>query len=139
MVVIDASMALPWLFERSKPEEADCAACLLSSMADVKTVVPTLWHTEIANALLTGERRHVVNEAQVTDYLSRLKYLPIPTGGAPQASRRDHVMGLAREHKLTAYHATYLDLAFRNGAVLATFDVELAEAVCRAGGTVVSS
>src|SRR5260363_253462 len=28
------------------------------------------------------------------------------------------------------------DLAFRNGAVLATFDVELAEAVCRAGGTV---
>src|SRR5260364_4569 len=113
MVVIDASMALAWLFERSKPEEADCAACLLSSMADVKTVVPTLWHTEIANALLMGERRHVVNEAQV--------------------------MGLAREHKLTAYDATYLDLAFRNGAVLATFDVELAEAVCRAGGTVFSS
>ncbi|CCD30120.1 putative PilT protein domain protein [Candidatus Glomeribacter gigasporarum BEG34] len=139
MVVIDASMALAWLFERSKPEEADCAACLLSSMADVKTVVPTLWHTEIANALLMGERRHVVNEAQVIDYLTLLSYLPITTDDAAPASRRDQVMGLAREHKLTAYDATYLDLAFRNGAVLATFDVELAEAVCRAGGTVFSS
>src|SRR5260363_426850 len=131
MVVIDSSIALAWLFERSKPEEADCAAFLLSSMADVKTVVPTLWHTEIANALLMGERRHVVNEAQVIDYLTLLSYLPITTDDAAPASRR--------EHKLTAYDATYLDLAFRNGAVLATFDVELAEAVCRAGGTVFSS
>src|SRR5260364_290103 len=108
MVVIDASMALAWLFERSKPEEADCAACLLSSMADVKTVVPTLWHTEIANALLMGERRQVVNEAQVIRYLTLLSYLPITTDAAAPTSRSDQVMGLAREHKLTAYDATYL-------------------------------
>src|SRR5260364_59011 len=139
MVVIDASMALAWLFERSKPEEADCAACLLSSMAVVKPVVPPLWHTEIANALLMGERRHVVHEAHVIDYLTLLSYLPITTDDAAPASRRDQVMGLAREDKLTAYDATYLDSAFHNGAVLATFDVELAEAVCRAGGTVFSS
>src|SRR5260363_360953 len=139
MVVIDASMALAWLFERSKPEEADCAACLLSSVADVKTVVLTLWHTEIANALLLGARRPVDSEAQVNDYLTLLSYLAIATHDAAPASRRHQVMGLAREHKLTAYDATYLDLAFRNGAVLATFDVELAEAVCRAGGTVFSS
>src|SRR5260363_13100 len=103
MVVIDASMALAWLFERSKPEEADCAACLLSSMADVKPVYPLCGTMKLPTLLLMGERRHVVNEAQVIDYLTLLSYLPITTDDAAPASRRDQVMGLAREHKLTAY------------------------------------
>jgi predicted nucleic acid-binding protein len=45
-------------------------------------------------------------------------------------------MALAREHGLTAYDATYLDLALRKNAVLATFDGKLAEAMRRAGGKV---
>jgi hypothetical protein len=36
-------------------------------------------HTEIINALLVGERRGAVNEAQIVDYLSRLSQLPITT------------------------------------------------------------
>ncbi|WP_233472371.1 type II toxin-antitoxin system VapC family toxin [Cupriavidus respiraculi] len=43
---------------------------------------------------------------------------------------------MAREHSLTAYDATYLDLALRNGAVLATLDKALARAMHHAGGTV---
>jgi predicted nucleic acid-binding protein len=35
---------------------------------------------------------------------------------------------------LTAYDATYLELALRHGAVLATFDRALAAAMERAGG-----
>jgi predicted nucleic acid-binding protein len=51
-------------------------------------------------------------------------------------SRRDTVMALAREHMLTAYDATYLDLALRKDAALATFDTELLDAMYRAGGKV---
>lgn len=50
--------------------------------------------------------------------------------------RCDLVLALAREHGLTAYDATYLELALRVGAVLATFDGKLADAMRRAGGTV---
>ncbi len=135
-VVIDASMALAWLFERSKSEEGACAQRMLSSMAIAKSVVPPLWHTEIANALLMGERRNVVSEAQAIDYLNSLSNLPITTDSTAPEHRREQVMGLAREYKLTAYDATYLDLALRTGSILATFDRELAEAMCRAGGTV---
>lgn len=53
-------------------------------------------------------------------------------------SRREIVMALAREYALTAYDATYLDLALRTGATLATFDKKLAEAMRRAGGAVFS-
>lgn len=135
-VVIDASMALAWLFERSKFEEGACAQRMLSSMAIATSVVPPLWHTEIVNALLMGERRNVVSEAQVIDYLNSLSNLSITTDSTALEHRREQVMGLAREYKLTAYDATYLDLALRTGSILATFDRELAEAMCRAGGTV---
>ena len=41
--------------------------------------VPGLWHLEVANALLTAERRGVAKEAEVIDYRQRLARLPIMT------------------------------------------------------------
>ena len=134
--VLDASMALAWLFEREKANEADCAEQALLAIEHVEALVPALWHTELANALLVGERRRVVTEAQVIDYLSRLSLLPIITDDAVPASRRDLVMALAREHELSAYDATYLELALRTNRGMATFDDKLADAMRRAGGKV---
>jgi predicted nucleic acid-binding protein len=42
-------------------------------------------------------------------------------------------MYLSRVFKLTAYDATYLELAMRRAAVLATFDRQLADAARAAG------
>lgn len=133
-LVIDASMALAWLFERSDAAQADCAQSALLAISEADVCVPALWHIEIANALLVGERREVVSTAQVLDYLSRLSCLPIITDDTPSTSRRDLIMALAREHNLTAYDATYLDLALRSNAALATFDKQLARALHDAGG-----
>jgi predicted nucleic acid-binding protein len=47
------------------------------------------------------------------------------------------VLDLGRLHNLTAYDATYLELAMRRSAVLATFDRKLA-AAARAAGVRVS-
>ena len=135
-LVIDASMALAWFFERSKASEAALADRVLATLPDYEAIVPVLWHAEVANALLIGERRGVASEAQVIDYTSRLSALPIATDDVLVALRRDFVMALAREHGLTAYDATYLELALRLGASLATFDLELAAAMRQAGGAV---
>lgn len=133
-LIIDASMALAWIYSREKPDEAACADKALQATTEMAIVVPSLWHTEIANALLVGERRKVVTEAQSIDFLARLSRLPIAVDDVPTALRQDQVMALAREHGLTAYDATYLDLALRMGAALATFDGKLAGAMQRAGG-----
>jgi predicted nucleic acid-binding protein len=133
-IVIDASMALAWLFERQKSDERQRADHALEAIGSTVAIVPFLWHIEIANALLVGERRKVVTHAQVIDYLARLDTLPIVEDDAPPALRRDPVMALARLHNLTAYDASYLELALRKGAVLATFDIQLAEAMRAAGG-----
>lgn len=133
-LVIDASMALAWIFTREKPEEAVCADLALQATAEMATIVPSLWHTEVANALLVGERRKIITEAQSIDFLARLARLPVTVDNWPTFSRRDQVMALARQYELTAYDATYLELALREGATLATFDNRLATAMRRAGG-----
>lgn len=124
------------LFERQKKEEITCADRALMATADFETSVPSLWHIEITNALLVGERRKIVTEAQIIDYLNRLSMLPIITDNSIITNRRDVVMALAREHQLSAYDAIYLDLALRTNAVLATFDTKLAHAMHQAGGKV---
>lgn len=135
-LVLDASLALGWLFERADSREADVALRTLDVLPDTPTFVPALWHSEIGNALLVAERRRVITEAQSLDFLNRLDALPLQTDPTAPGERRDQRMALAREHGLTLYDATYLELALRLGAVLATFDRALASAMQRAGGTV---
>ncbi len=135
-IVIDASMALAWIFERQKPVEARLADQLLLSVNEHVWLAPPLLQLEIANALLVGERRKAVSEAQVVDFLHRFDQLPIRIDGDCASLRRAAVMGLARQHGLSSYDASYLELALRSGASLATFDAALARAISAAGGAV---
>ena len=88
ILVIDASMALAWIFARQKPAEAVCADRVLETISSIVAMVPSLWHTEIANALLVGERRKIITEAQTIDYLARLARLPIDVDDAMPATRQ---------------------------------------------------
>lgn len=138
-LVLDASMALAWLFERQTSIEAACANETLNLLANTEAYVPSLWHIEITNGLLVGERRHLITEAQVINYFSKLSELPINTDKANPEKRRDVILSLAREYQLTAYDSVYLDLALRLNATLATFDKKLAQATRLAGGTVLGA
>ena len=129
-------MALAWLLERQEKKEIDCANHVLAALTNMEAQVPSLWHIEIANVLLKSERRGIVTEAQVIDYLNKLSHLPITTDDIAVNSRREIIIALARQHHLTAYDATYLEMALRTNAPLATFDNELAEAMRKAGGSV---
>jgi predicted nucleic acid-binding protein len=135
-LVLDASASLAWIFERADPAENTLADRLLGELTRQTALVPVLWHTEVANVLLVAERRGVVREAQVLDYLHRLVGLPIVTDDAPVSTRQALVMALAREHRLSAYDATYLELALRTGSALASFDARLVAAARAAGGAV---
>ena len=133
-LVLDASVALAWIFERADPGEVTLADRLLDDIAIQSVWVPSLWYLEVANALLTAERRGVVNEAQVIDYLQRLSRLPIMTDDAEVSHRQEAIMALGRQFQLTAYDASYLELALRTGSTLATFHTKLARAMQQVGG-----
>ncbi len=118
------------------PQERALADRLLDSMAGQEALVPVVWHTEVANALLVAERRGVVGKAQVIDYLHRLSRLPLVTDDVGVSARQAFVMALGREYRLSAYDATYLDLALRTASQLASFDAKLVAAARAAGGAI---
>ena len=72
-------LALTWLWGWSMP-------------ATQSVWVPSLWHLEVANALLTAEPRGVVKEAQVIDYLQRLSRLPITADDAEVSHRQEVII-----------------------------------------------
>lgn len=131
MLVIDASMALAWVFERQQPEDAQRASRLLSSCGGEPWWVPALWHLEVANALLVAERRGVIASSASDLFRARLQALPIETDVTPLQDAEPRILAIARAQGLSSYDATYLELAQRLGARMASFDRRLNEAARR--------
>ena len=133
MPVLDASVALSWIFERDSPSERKRSSTVLDALESAPAIVPALWQAEILNGLLVGERRNLVTPAQSFEYLARLGQLPIAVDAVSPIARRESVIELGRRHSLSAYDASYLELAIRTGGPLATFDRNLAKAAKAAG------
>jgi predicted nucleic acid-binding protein len=132
-MVLDASMALAWLITRADKAEASLAKRAFNRVLASGAQVPALWYSEIANILLVFERAKRFPEQDSARYLSDLTLLEIRQDDLSPASRQARVLDLGRIYKLTAYDATYLELALRRSAVLATFDRKLADAARAAG------
>lgn len=87
--------------------------------------VPALWFVEITNVLGMAERRGRVSAAGLQDALRLLRWLPLTVDASPSLAGSDAVLELMRAYGLTAYDATYLELARRRGLALATKDRDL--------------
>jgi predicted nucleic acid-binding protein len=128
--VLDTSVALAWCFEdESSPAADEILDLLLSSEA----VVPAIWSVEVANALLAGERRKRIRPAEVTRSLELLRSLNIRLDDAGLRLEAGELVALARAQRLSAYDATYLSLAMREGIPLATLDRALGRAARQVG------
>lgn len=132
-LVLDASMALAWLLKRKDPDEAALAKKALDLLRARGAMVPALWYPEVANVLLLAERQHVITAADSADFLTRLSFLEIALDSVPPGLCQTQAIHLGRIYKLSAYDATYLELALRHSAMLATFDRKLAAAARTAG------
>lgn len=128
--VLDGSVALAWYF---KDEAHPYANAVAASFPSARAVVPVIWPLEIANAVLMGERRGRSTEAQAVRWLGYLRALPISVDDETIAHTWDDVLSLARPHRLSAYDATYLELALRRNLPLATLDKELKKAAAAIG------
>ena len=126
--VLDASIALCWLYRDEQDNRADTALGFLRAQS--YGLVPTLWWYEIRNAALVGTRRNRISEQDLSDFLVDINDLPIIAG---ELSDEEAVFTLARRHRLTFYDACYLELASRERLPLATLDRAMAEAATAEG------
>jgi predicted nucleic acid-binding protein len=131
-VVIDASVTMAWYF---KDEATPYTNAVRASLATERAVVPVLWPLEVVNVLLMAERRKRSNHTRASKWLRYLSALPIALDGETPFRAFDHILNLARLHKLTSYDASYLELAVRRRLPLGTLDHDLKKAATAVGVT----
>ncbi len=123
--VLDASLTLSWCFE---DEATPYSRSIIAALETTYAVVPALWPFEVANALAMADRRQRITREGIADFLETLRRLPIEVERREALWLWQAVLPLAREHRLSAYDAAYLELAKRDGIHLATLDHDLQQA-----------
>ena len=128
--VLDTSVTMAWLFE---DETTRTTEAILDRLTSEDALVPTLWTYEVGNVLLMAERRKRITEAQGRRFTRLLESLPIRISDSHLISLWSNAVVVAREHELSVYDGTYLDLAMREGIPLATRDKALRMAAKKLG------
>ena len=125
MIVIDSSAVLGWQLQEDPASMAAIRRALTT-----RFLVPSLWPTEVANGLITAERRGRIREderAAIAEVIDSLDTELAPGPGTATIAR------LAARTGLSAYDAEYLHLAIQRNADLLTCDRQLAAAAAREG------
>ncbi len=128
--VLDGSVTLAWLFQDEQDPYADA---IIAKLPNLEMLVPRLWHLEIANVLVMGERRKRCSQADTTQWLSYLSGMPVVLDRETEARAWSDILSLARQHGLTSYDASYLELALREGLPIASLDAPLKAAAQAVG------
>ncbi len=130
--VLDASLALAWVADAVMDPYAGQVEQEIVGGARAR--VPALWPLEVANGLLTAERRGALTAAETEQSFTEMERF-LASHGEVDATAPDmrQIGNMARSYQLTAYHAVYLELARREGLPLATLDNRLKAAATKAG------
>jgi len=123
--VIDNSVVMAWCFQDEASQYADA---ILGSLEVLKAIVPSIWPLEVENVLLVAERRKRLSEADSTRFIALLTELPIMIEQESPERMMREILALARDHQISSYDASYLDLAMRKGVPIATLDDGLIKA-----------
>lgn len=131
--VLDNSVTMRWFFGDGKPQELAYAGKVLDAMRQDSALVPMTWGLEVANVIVRAEAKALVTEARSGAFLEMLEGVDIEVDAATFAHALSGTLQLARRYKISAYDASYLELALRLGVPLATLDEELQKAAKKAG------
>lgn len=129
-LVLDASATLTWCFA---DEDGAYGEELIDEVANSGAVVPVIWSLEITNAIVVAERRNRLSATDGGTFISLVQELPIAIDGGSPTVVFGTTMELAREHGLSSYDASYLELAVRMELPLATLDRKLESAARNLG------
>jgi predicted nucleic acid-binding protein len=130
--VLDASIALAWFIDRSVAPYA--ARVKRRLLAGDRGLVPPIWRLEVANGFVVAERRGILTPSDAAHVLKNFEIvLAQSIDDSQQLLPMGRLIATAREFRLKANDAEYLDTARVAQLPLATLDRHLEEAAVRAG------
>lgn len=122
-----------WFFEDGSRSDLAYANEVLAELKTSTALVPVTWGLEVANVLARAETSPLVTPRDSASFLAMLKDLDIRADEETFARALSNTLDLARKFKLSAYDASYLELAIRLDIPLATLDKNLRRAASRSG------
>ena len=131
--VLDNSVTMRWYFGDGSAQEMAYATRVLEAMKSDEALVPAIWGLEVANVLARAEAKGLTSEARSEAFVGMLHRMEITIDPATAGHALGNTLHLARRFKLSAYDASYLEVALREGVALATLDVVLLKAARKAG------
>jgi len=134
--VVDASITLAWCFEEERTHRI---MDLLHRLGQNGAQAPLLWPLEALNGLLMAQRRRRIDERQRAELAAFLRDLPVTLDTETTDHAWTTTAQLAERHRLSAYDASYLELAMRRKLPLATLDKDLIKAAKAVGTTVLGT
>jgi predicted nucleic acid-binding protein len=123
---------MAWCFTEEATELTETLLSRLSNLTD-SAIVPALWLYEVVNVTEPAVRKARITEEKARAFLESLADLPIEIENPTRAQMFVAVRELAGRHKLTAYDASYLELAIRHKLPIAASDNALVKAAKTAG------
>lgn len=93
------------------------------------TYVPAVFYLECNNVIISGLRRKRISKEDYENYINIVSRLPLSVDKFSSAVESVYMLGnIAMKYDLTSYDASYLELALRMDAVVATLDKKLIKA-----------
>ena len=126
--VLDASAALEAAFD---DESGAVGIAVADRLADDAAYVPSIWFSEVVQAMLQAVRRGRLSLDGAQAMLAAITDCPITA--VPDHRETRALLDVAYQTGLSAYDASYLFLAVDMGLELATCDQQLRLAAERAG------
>ncbi len=132
-IVIDNSVVMRWFFGDGSPQGKEYSLMVLDEIPNHQCIVPCVWFLEVANVLVRAETKNMTTEAKSQAFLQLLQRLNFFTDTNHHQEVNANILHLSRRHGLSSYDASYLELALRENASLATLDDDLLRAAKKAG------
>jgi predicted nucleic acid-binding protein len=130
--VLDNTITMAWCFTEEATEFTETLLSRLSNLTDT-AIVPALWLYEVVNVTELAVRKERITEEKARAFLESLADLPIEIENPSRTQMFVAVRELVGKHKLTAYDASYLELAIRHKLPMAASDNALMKAAKAAG------
>jgi len=134
--VVDASVALSWVFPGEEPSSAAVRLLHAFRSNQIRLLAPSLWPYEVGNALRSGVIRGRISEAEGWEAFSVLLGLGLSL--VDFAPLTDLAWDLASRHGITMYDAAYVAVAQAHNSPCYSLDKGLIEA-CAGSGLVRSA
>ena len=134
--VLDNTVTMAWCFTEEATEFTEALLGRLSNLTD-NAIVPALWLYEVVNVTELAVRKGRITEEKALAFLESLADLPIEIENPSRIQIFVSVRALVARYRLTAYDASYLELAIRHKLPIAASDKALTNAAVAAGVDVV--